>query len=335
MSCIPIIDLGRNLDIKKNVRDIAQEIGDSLKNSGFIYIKNHGIDEILIERVYYHAEVFFYKPLNKKMDFDISRSPSHSGYVSLKDKGLYEDEPLNRKYEAFDISESTSLDLQQKKKGNIFNGPNLWPDSYEFKTTMNEYLNELKNLGLYICELFEIYLKLDKGSFSKKMKAPMNQLRLIHYIENSEYSNDDMNMGAHTDYELFTLLHQSKDGLETQNRDGNWVKANVIENTFILNVGDLLEVFTDGIFKSNLHRVINDGSERYSLPFFMSVDYEEQVSPMVKNMDSNFSYLPIFAGEHVVGQIKQDFSYLRVEDNILKRVNKYQNSVCEEVENVS
>ncbi len=98
-----------------------------------------------------------------------------------------------------------------------------------------------------------------------------------------------MHLGAraHTDTNAFTILAQdSNGGLEVRNRAGDWVGIPPIDGTFVVNVGEVLKVWTDGVFSSTLHRVINrSGNRRYSIPFFMYPSYDAVIQPLIKNPD--------------------------------------------------
>jgi len=91
--------------------------------------------------------------------------------------------------------------------------------------------------------------------------------------------------GSHTN--AFTILAQDANGgLEIRNRDGEWVAVPPIEGTLVVNVGEVLKVWSDGIFSSTLHRVINrSGRRRYSIPFFMYPSYDALIQLLLRNPD--------------------------------------------------
>ena len=165
-----------------------------------------------------------------------------------------------------------------------------------------------------MCQAFEMYLGVPQGTLARAMTKPTSQLRLLHYLENNEVtSSGDINMGAHTDYECFTILHQGGPGLEVLNPDNQWVEAAPLEGTFTVNIGDLLETWTNGRFKATLHRVANNGAERYSLPFFVAANYDAVIAPLDNLVPKGErpAYSSIVAGHHLLGQLLRDFPYLR------------------------
>ena len=92
---------------------------------------------------------------------------------------------------------------------------------------------------------------------------------------------DDKAFGVapHSDYGMITLLSQDPiGGLELRKRDGEWIGAPFIPGTLVINIGDLFQRWTNDVYRSNLHRVVNrTGKERYSIPTFFNLDYHTMV----------------------------------------------------------
>jgi isopenicillin N synthase-like dioxygenase len=149
-------------------------------------------------------------------------------------------------------------------------------------------LKEVDTLGYELLDLFELALDLPAGALKKYFKKDMNSLRILHYPPQRP-EEDGVHLGAraHTDTNAFTILAQDNNGgLEIRNSENEWVAVPPIEGTFVVNVGEVLKVWTDGIFSSTLHRVINrSGRERYSIPFFMYPSYDALIQPLMKNPD--------------------------------------------------
>lgn len=268
-----------------------------------------GID---CSKVYEKSKEFHSKTKLYKENYLIGMNMRHAGYVPFSEKGMYSDEIGRRRYESFDLSLEKKHDNNEL---NIFNGPINWPDIHEFRNIVYKYFTDMIYLSGEISKIMEISLKVEPGSIHSKMTHPTSQLRLLHYIENDDSTHrQDMNMGAHTDYECFTILHQDSPGLQSQTRQGIWVDVPPIEKTFVMNIGDMLECLTNGYWKSNAHRVINRQKERFSIPFFASFNFNESVAPLkeyANRGDSSIVYKKIIAGEHLLEQVARDFTYLR------------------------
>lgn len=146
------------------------------------------------------------------------------------------------------------------------------------------------------------------------MTHPGGIARLIKYPPSknpkplAEFSDDEeIGLGAHTDYECFTLLLQdSTPGLEILSPDNTWVSASPVEGGIVVNVADFLMRWTNGVYKSTVHRVVNrTGSERYSVPFFFSINYDEKVEtlPSCVSEKNPSRYPPITAGRYVLDRL--------------------------------
>jgi isopenicillin N synthase-like dioxygenase len=110
----------------------------------------------------------------------------------------------------------------------------------------------------------------------------MAQLRLIHYPPQDRVVDDrEIGVGTHTDYECFTILWQGSSGLQVRNPKGEWIEAPPIPGTFVINIGDMMQRWTNDLFVSTPHRVINTtGKARYSLPFFFGANYDAIIEPL-------------------------------------------------------
>jgi len=313
-SRLPIVDVsslyredGRAIEVT------ARAIGKAARSNGFLYVSGHGIPQASVASVLGQAERFFALPDAEKLRLRIGSERHHRGYVPVTDRGLYADESGDRHYEAFDMALEVNADDSDARNSYLL-GPNLWPSLPQFQQVLSSYYDAVAKLAGRLCMAFEVDLGLEPGFFAARMSKPTSQLRLIHYLENEvPPSYSDMNMGAHTDYECFTILHQSEPGLQVMDLDDNWVEAPPIPGTFVINIGDMLESWTNGIYKATLHRVVNRGRERYSIPFFAAVDQDTKVEPLPQFVsdDRPCAYAPLVAGEHLLTQMVRDFSYMR------------------------
>lgn len=137
-------------------------------------------------------------------------------------------------------------------------------------------------------------------------------MRVLHYPPQfGEVDIHEIGIGAHSDYEFFTLLVQDKvKALQVLNSDGEWIEAPPIDGTIVVNVGDMLQRWSNDVFKSTIHRAINrTGLERYSLPFFFGVDYSTliEVLPSCISEATPCKYEPIIAGEWVESRLAETY----------------------------
>jgi isopenicillin N synthase-like dioxygenase len=147
-----------------------------------------------------------------------------------------------------------------------------------------------------------------------QMSKPVSQLRLLHYVRRSETTDrSSVNMGAHTDYECLTLLHTRNQGLQVMTRDDSWVDVPVDPDVFVVNIGDMLEAWSNGLLRSTPHRVINLSKERFSIPYFVAANYDTLIEPFPQLVDEReqAKYEPFLAGAHLERMLVRDFPYLR------------------------
>lgn len=314
-SSLPVIDIGPLFGGNPTLqREVADKIGRAARDIGFLYIKNHNIDKRTIDGAYNQAQQFFTLSLKEKLKYYIGNSSNHRGYVPVTERGVYLDEQGDRHYEAFDLALDLPSEDPDVKNGHYLLGPNVWPVLSRFQDEVTAYYEAMTKLGQVLCRAFELHLNLPSGFLAKFMTKPTSQLRLIHYIANDAPMDEtDMNMGAHTDYECFTILSQEHSGLQVMNNRNEWLEAPPIEGAFVINIGDMLETWTNGLFKATLHRVVNKGEERYSIPFFVAANYDAVVEPLAAVVADNSrpKYRKVIAGHHLLGQLLRDFSYLR------------------------
>jgi isopenicillin N synthase-like dioxygenase len=312
---IPIIDVSAiyTNSIQKK-EDLAKQINHAAISTGVFLIKGLNINT---NDAYKYSKLFHSRPTRYKEKFTIGKNNRHAGYVPFSEKGLYQDEKHKRRYESFDLSLDLDLDESNKEylSGNIFYGPIYWPDIPKFKKVIYDYFLSMLDAGRKITSIMEIALGIEKNSLTSKMQNPTSQLRLLHYIKNDDPIDiEDANMGAHTDYECFTILSQDTKGLQSQTTNGDWIDIPIIKDTFVLNIGDTLECLTNGYWKSNSHRVINTKEERFSIPYFCALDYHTKIRPIEKFINKSNpekNYEEIVAGEHLLAQVTRDFKYLR------------------------
>jgi isopenicillin N synthase-like dioxygenase len=314
-TAIPVVDISP-LDARDPAarRRAANALGDAAEGVGFVYVVGHGIAPGLIARVLDRADAFFSLPEVEKACCHVKHSAHHRGYVPVTETGLYSDEQGGRHYEAFDLAADLAPDDPDIGPDKPLLGPNVWPRVNGFRTTLTEYYGAMETLGHLMCRGFERHLGLEPGYLGHFMRKPTSQLRLLHYLPNSAPGNEQsMNMGAHTDYECFTILHQTRPGLQVLTVDDEWLNADPVEGSFVINIGDMLEAWTNGRYRSTLHRVVNHGEERYSVPFFVAADYDARVGPLEPFLSHGAPprYPTFTAGHHLLGNMLRDFGYLR------------------------
>ncbi|KPV77468.1 uncharacterized protein RHOBADRAFT_51317 [Rhodotorula graminis WP1] len=306
-TALPIISLARLNGSLDDRKALAAEIQDAAVNTGFMYIADHGVAQEVIDAAFDQAKQFFAQPTDKKML--VRDAESFRGFAPLKGENV---DPAARGdiHEAWDMGD----DAQVMKEGS--NHGNVWPpadDLPDFKPTLQKTWDEIMALGKRLFPLFALALGLDEHYFDDKLRRPGHTMRVLYYPPQfGEIDARELGIGAHTDYECFTLLLQHGDtqALQVLNSAGEWVIAPPVPGTFVLNIADMLQRMSNGLFRSTVHRAINrSGVSRYSLPFFFGLDYDAEVAviPSCVTPDRPALYEPVKAGDYVEQRLAETY----------------------------
>lgn len=302
-SIIPIIDVGAIFGRDAGaIQSLVDEIAKACRSIGFFYIVNHGIEADLYERAFAASRSLFQLPLADKIALDITKSPHMRGYFGFggdKSDGVHDDIK-----EGFDMAMDLPLDDPYVKEGLTFYGPNVWPPSLpQFKEVMTEYHRRHLHVGRALLRLFARGLGVHDEFFDNKFVKPMAQFRTLRYPPSHNPRAPEIGAGEHTDFGWITMIAQDDaGGLEIQDRHGIWGQVPYVPGSLVVNVGDLMSMWTNDTYTATMHRVINRGiRDRYSIAFFMDPDYHV----VVECLDSCISqgrpakYPPIVVGDYM------------------------------------
>ena len=313
---LPVIDVGDlfSPDLARR-QAVAQTMGQACRDVGFMYIVNHGIAQHDIDAVYAAADAFYALPDHIKQRYDINRLGRHRGYVAIG--GLAAD---SHDAQAFDHHEGFEVGLElpetdaDYRAGNLMYGPNVWPEELpEFRAVVYRYFEQVRGLGCQLFRGFALALDTPERYFDDLIDKPMAQLRVLRYPPQPQPIDPrHIGVGAHTDYECFTILASSAPGLQVRNSLGHWIAAPPLPGAFVINIGDILARWTNDVFLSTVHRVINSsGAQRFSLPFFFGANFNAEVSCLqsCQSEQRPARYAPITAGEWTVSNITAAYGY--------------------------
>jgi isopenicillin N synthase-like dioxygenase len=278
---IPMIDISSLVD-GSDPEGVARKIGKACEEVGFFSIKNHGIPQDLIDRMYQATEQFFELPAEVKERLHVANSgQTLRGYIPPYGENA---DPENTR----DLKEAFDFGVHGEEVSPFF-GPNLMPAELpEFKDVCEEYHDAMMALARKLVSAFAISLDLPADYFEKLQRQPITIQRLLHYPSQVNAAADEIGIGAHTDYGFLTILSQdSVGGLQVRNKEGEWIDAPPVEGAFTINIGDLVQSMTNGRYSSTLHRVINkSGDSRYSVGFFIDLDYDAVVETVPTCVDA-------------------------------------------------
>ncbi|MFP6740524.1 MAG: 2-oxoglutarate and iron-dependent oxygenase domain-containing protein [Alphaproteobacteria bacterium] len=295
-----------------DLKRVAATVVSACEDIGFFYIANHPIPDDLRRRVFEEAANFFALPDERKMQVSMERSLNYRGYIPLNvlpkpenrrgagvegfqqhldddataDSEAKELEPDAS--ESFQIHRELALDDPDVQAGKPLHGPNQWPAGLPLmRDTMLEYFDAMSAFAKRVLEVFAVGLDLDPRLFGPYYVKSLMQVRLIHYPAQAPGENVPVGVRPHSDAGALTLLMQDDvGGLEVRNKQGEWVLVPPIEDTYVVNIGDTMKLWTNNRFQSTPHRVINTyGADRYSIPFFANPDYDAVIKPIPTCVD--------------------------------------------------
>ncbi len=299
-AALPIIDLAPLDDGDAGLRRVAAEIGAACRDVGFFYVVNHGVAASQIEQVFAESRRFFALPLAAKRAIAIDAVGGNRGYVALGREALDPPQGGDQK-EAFNVGLDLAPDDPELLAGKPFRALNAWPDLPGFRAALLAYYGSCGALAARIHRAFACDLGLPPDFFADKFVRPMATLRLLRYPA-SDGAGDAIGAGAHTDYGNLTLLATDDvGGLEVRKRSGEWIAAAPLAGAFVVNIGDCLMRWTNDIYVSNPHRVVNRSArERYSIAFFSDPNPDAEVAAIPACVaDGAAKYPPIRAADYL------------------------------------
>jgi isopenicillin N synthase-like dioxygenase len=301
---VPIIDVGALFGgDEQSVQALVDDIARACKKIGFFYIRNHGIEDAFYEQAFAVSKALFALPQHEKEELDIQLSPYMRGYFSHgadKSDGINDDIK-----EGFDMATDLPVSDPYVVKKLPFYGPNVWPRSLpEFKTVMTEYHRRHLELGRALLRMFARGLHVPETFFDDKFVKPMAQLRTLRYPVSADRAVELNGAGEHTDFGWITMIAQQPGtgGLEVKDVHGNWVGVPVIPSTLVVNIGDLMQMWTNDAYTATFHRVINRSAvARHSIAFFMDPDYFVEIECLSSctSADRPAKYPPIMVGDYM------------------------------------
>lgn len=311
---IPIIDLAAMFGDDRAAKErVAGEIDKACREIGFFYVRNHGVSEATIARAYDESARFFALSLDEKMAIHYKKARNMvRGYVPMFQ--THSDRTVKADYhDAFEYSLELPHDDPDHVAGIPLYGPNQWPANLPgFREGVSRYYDAVLDLGATLFRAFATALALPDDFFVPLITKPMGQMRVIHYPEQENIDDTGQwGIGAHTDYECFTILSQDgAGGLQVRNAAGNWIEAPPIPGAFTINIGDMMARWTNDIYVSTPHRVLNrSGYERYSFALFYGANFETIVSclPSCQDHDHPPKYGPVRSGDWTTENLRSTY----------------------------
>lgn len=284
LQTVPVLDLGKfTTGSTQEQLSFANSLGEAYRDIGFVVIKNHEFKEELRLKLYNSIKDFFELPDDIKQKYDGTSSSGQRGYT-----GKGKEHAAGRK--VGDLKEFYHIGKHIPEIDSPHYQKNIFPSEIKsFEADTLETYHTLESIGKKMLSAIALHLGLPLNHFDSMVNRGISILRPIHYFpitDAKSLENDAVRAAEHGDINLITLLMgASSEGLQVKNRDGLWIDINTQPGEIVVNVGDMLDRYTNGVLKSTIHRVINPPNAnldkpRYSIPFFMHANPDASLASL-------------------------------------------------------
>lgn len=251
--------LANSLDLSDEVlNQYVQLMREILISKGFFTICNHGVSNDLIQRVVKHSRAFFNLNTKEKQQY-ITESSTIRGWT----------QPSQTRY-------SKSGEVMEVYKEALHFGPdfapydlNVWPNDSDFKNDILKYYSHMERIENILLKIIALTFK-KNPDFLTSLASPHKGLLRLNYFNTMGINSSipSVSFGGHTDWGTITILYQEKPGLEVVYND-EWYAIYPEENHFVVNIGDLMSLWSNGKYVSTVHRARHqNGESRISIPYF-------------------------------------------------------------------
>lgn len=320
MSAFPVFDLGRFERASGAERaERGAEVDRICRATGFLALSGHGVEQAVIDEAWAKAKAFFDLPPEQKQ---MARAP-YAGYpygylgpeleALAKSKGIDTPPDLKESFNGGPLAVPRGMSDPQALA--FCYAETIWPPAPAgFREAWSAYYAALEDLAARIMRLFAVALNLPEDYFDRFIDAPISALRALNYPEQAVAPKaGQLRAGAHTDYGSLTILlpQAGSKGLEIVGPDGEWVPVPPVPGAFVINIGDLMALWTNDRWVSTMHRVVNpDGPDamqrRQSFAFFHQPNWDAEIAVLESCLAPGEAprYAPVRSGPYLMSKFQ-------------------------------
>jgi isopenicillin N synthase-like dioxygenase len=324
---VPIIDVAPLMADAGDQKAVTAAIRQACTENGFFYVIGHGVSEDLNRRLEELSHRFFAQDVETKLEIRMDLAgKAWRGYFPVGDE-LTAGKPDFK--EGLYFGSQLGEDDPRVHAGLPLHGLNLFPAGVPgFGDTILEYMAALTDLGHALMRGVALSLGLEQGYFRERYMAdPLTLFRIFHYppVTSKPEADEPWGVREHTDYGVLTILKQDDvGGLQVKTRS-RWIDAPPVPNSFVCNIGDMLDRLTRGVYRSTPHRVQNvSGRSRLSFPFFFDPAFDAHIEaidlsgmhPLEDAKEERWDHTSVHDfegtyGDYVLGKVSKVFPELR------------------------
>jgi len=337
-----VIDIGALINpndySNEEILTVKSLIKEACQSLGFFYIVNHNISDSLQDAVYEQMVLFF----------NSSKTIKNSVRRQLNNSRGYADNELTKQKldmkEVFDFGQEVYQNLSEAATHDqALDGENVWPideSLSQFREIVQSYYEECRKVSAILmeailsnlnCDSSEHYIKESfhqHTSFLRLNKYPIVENEDVEVSTTGNQINPEENLGVsrHTDAGALTILMQDMNsalevysGSKQDFNDGEWLPVDPIPRALTINIGDMVQVWSNDVFKAPEHRVkASRYTSRYSIPFFYNPSYDTQVHPILCTASESSKYNDIrwgyFRTKRYLGDYENNGKEIQIED---------------------
>jgi len=289
---------------------VAAAMRRACAGTGFFYITGHGVAPAAVAHIFAEAKRFFALPTEIKLRIPIE---ANRGYEGIGRQSLDAATGADFKESVMIGDDALDADHPAIRAGVPMYAPNKWPDDLPgWRASVVGHFATMDRLAMLLLKGLALSLELPWGFFEGQFDPSMSSLRLLHYPPHPDADPARaVGCGAHTDWGLITLLAQDQvGGLQIQLRSGEWIDAKPMPGAFIVNIGDMMARWSNDLYTSTPHRVLNRSPhDRYSVVFFCDPAHHTRVEclPSCTGPDRPPRYVPTTCGEHLAEMYRRSY----------------------------
>ena len=288
LESLPVLDYSRLNAGPEEASRFRDELRDAMHNVGFLYLSGHGIPQDLVDAMLETSRRFFDLPEEQKLAVENIHSPQFRGYTrmgaELTDRAVDWREQIDIGVERAAVEPGDGVADYWRLEG-----PNLWPSELPgMRDVVAAWTDRLSTISLNLLRALAVSLGAPEDSFDDAFgDRAFPMLKIVRYPGESG-DEPKQGVGSHRDGGVLTLLlvEPDKGGLQVEYQ-GRWIDAPQVPGTFVVNIGEMLELATNGYLKATLHRVISParGTDRISLPFFYNPALDATMPQLAMNAE--------------------------------------------------
>jgi isopenicillin N synthase-like dioxygenase len=283
MKSLPILDFSKLNSTRSDRLDFLNSLRSATHEVGFFYLIGHGIHNHELENAIKLARDFFALPEQQKLEIENTLSPHFRGYTRVGGE-LTQGKVDWREQIDIGVEREPVTITEETPDYWVLQGPNLWPAGLpELRTFAEDWIEKLSQISIQLLRAWSEALGSPPTFFDEAFASNPSPLMKIVRYPGVTKNMPSQGVGAHKDLGVLTLLYveSGKEGLQVE-LDGEWIDAPPMEGAFVVNIGEMLEIATQGYLKATLHRVVSPSgqSDRISIPFFFSPALDSEIPTM-------------------------------------------------------